>query len=218
MNKIGHYFAVATLTLASLALAEQEMSLDAASDVMERELRAAGVAASKFTAPTFDPWSDYRMAICEMQFNPAYPTTNPNGYFWLYEYGPWSPLYIDGYMNSMPGPDSLHGLEINTNSFDGRDCASTEPHWNPLSAPHGNLNSWPSMAGDLGSIADFSGYSSWTGYAWQPTLYGSWSVQSRSMCVYESHGPTPASYGRQIACCDIEELSQSTCEQKFCKS
>ena len=111
-------------------------------------------------------WSDYRLAVCEMVANPAFPTTNPYGAFWLYEYGPWSPLYIDGYMNNMPGPNSEHGFQINTNPFDGEDCASTEPHWNPLGMPHGILNHWPSMAGDLGHMLDYSGYSNWTDYAW----------------------------------------------------
>lgn len=68
------------------------------------------------------------------------------------------------------------------------------------------MNSWPSRAGDLNPITDFSGNSSWYGFAWQPTLYGRLSVRGRSMCIYEDYGRTEREYGRQIACCDIRRF------------
>lgn len=128
----------------------------------------------------------YRMAVCDLVHNPAYPTTMPYGTFWMYEFGYWSPLYIDGYVNSLPHPLDGHGFSINTSAPDNVDCESTEPHYNPWGMMHGDMNMWPSHAGDLDPlVADATGYSAWSDYSWMPSLYGSNAIPNRSMCVYE---------------------------------
>ena len=182
----------------------QKKSSISASIDLSRQTPAASISSTLFW-----PWPMpyYRVGYCKMRYNPAYPTTYPYGAFWLHEYGPWAPLRIRGYMRQMPSPSSWHGFLINRNRFDGRDCKSTEPTWNPWGQPQGNMNSWPSRAGDLRPIRDnSSGYASWYGFAWQPTLYGRLSVVGRSMCIYEKYGRAESQYGRQIACCDIRRF------------
>ena len=173
----------------------------------DRELQSSS-AASKygFTAwPWPRPW--YRMGYCRMQYNPVNPTTYPYGAFWLHEYGPYAPLYIRGYMRQMPGPNSRHGFTINSNPFNGQTCASTEATWNPFGVSQGPMNSWPSRAGDLQPITDYSGNSSYAVWAWQPTLYGWLTVANRSMCIYEQYYYHNEKYwGKQIACCNIRRF------------
>ena len=135
------------------------------------------------------------MAVCEIEYNWAYPTTYPYGTFWMYEFGVWSPLYIDGYVNSLPHPGSEHGFGINSNAPSGHDCSTTEPNYDPYGMPHGMMNSWPSQAGDLDPIvADASGYGAWSNYSWIPSLYGYYAIPDNSLCVYEYYGPDEADY------------------------
>ena len=89
-----------------------------------------------------------------MQANPAYPTTNPSGFFWLREKGWFAPMEIMGYMYNMPPSANQHGFSINTNLFDYSDCRTTEPTWDPFSQPYGQMNSWQSQVGDLDPVVD----------------------------------------------------------------
>ena len=137
-------------------------------ELQSKRFEATAAASSISSTTVAWPWPVpfYRFAYCRMRYNPAYPTTYPYGAFWLHEYGPWAPLRIRGYMRQMPGPNSWHGFLINRNRFDGQDCKSTEPTWNPWGQPQGTMNSWPSRAGDLRPIRDSSGNASWYGFAW----------------------------------------------------
>lgn len=83
-----------------------------------RELHASPFGHSH-PSPTPWPYPFYRLAYCKMRYCSDYPTTYPYGLFRLYEWGPWSPLHIRGYMRNMPPPNSRHGFTINTNPFDG---------------------------------------------------------------------------------------------------
>ena len=188
MGKIS----LAAAVLVSAVLAERDAVLDES-----RELQA-------ITKPFPYPWWKWRQSYCKMQWNPMYPTTHPWGLFWLREYGAPSPLYIWGNMYQLPTINSKHGFTINTKAFDQKDCRSTEPHWNPFWQAHGYMNTMPSHAGDLDPvISNASSSASYSVAAWQPTLYGSYTVNGRSMCLYEKFGPYESMFGRQIACCDI---------------
>lgn len=89
--------------------------------------------------PVPSPWGvkGWRYGYCKMRWNPSYPTTNPYGYFKLRERGWFAPMEIKGYMQQMPPSASKHGFSINTNLFDGKDCRSTEPTWDPFTQPYG---------------------------------------------------------------------------------
>lgn len=157
-----------------------------------------------------------KFAYCIMRANPAYPTTSPYGFFRLQEtYG--GPLTISGWMRQMPPPsgfDGYHGFSFNWTRFDGRDCKSTEGHFNPTWEEHGEQDSSPSHVGDLWPIVDFSGNAYYYSMAGRPTLFGgSYNVANRSMVVYEKpddfgYGGTSTStyngsVGREIACCNV---------------
>ena len=159
-----------------------------------------------FTAwPWPQPW--YRMAYCRMQYNPVHPTTYPYGAFWLYEYGPYAPMLIRGYMRQMPGRKARHGFTIKSNPFNGSTCASTGATWNPFGVSQGQMNTWPSRAGDLWPITNFLGNSTYSVWAWQPTLYGWLTVANRSMCIYERYYYNNEDYwGNEIACCNIRRF------------
>lgn len=160
------------------------------------------------------PFWRRRYAYCKMQHNPAYPTTNPYGFFRLSEY--WGgPLQISGYMRQLPSPSSAHGFSINWSRFSGDDCKSTEGHFNPTGEAHGPQDFTPSHVGNLWPIFDNG-----VGQAWyytmaaRPTLFwGANNVSNRSMVVHEKmddfgFGPNDQSridgnMGREIACCNI---------------
>lgn len=120
MGKIS----LAAALLVSAVLAEQDAVLEES-----RDLQAIKIAPY--------PWWKWRQSYCRMHWNPAYPTTYPYGFFWLREYGVPSPLYIWGNMYQLPSTNSKHGFSINTRRFDGKDCKSTEPKWNPFWQPFG---------------------------------------------------------------------------------
>ena len=140
----------AAAVFASVASAEQEF-VTPADDF--RELQKVPIA--------FPSYYGWRYGYCRMQANPAYPTTNPWGFFKLREQGWWAPMEIKGFMFSMPPSASQHGFSINTNLFDRRDCRSTEPTWDPYNQPYGQMNSWPSQVGDLDPVVDNT-----SGFAW----------------------------------------------------
>jgi len=126
MGKIS----LAAALLVSAVLAEQDAVLEES-----RDLQAIDIDGTVKIAPY--PWWKWRQSYCRMHWNPAYPTTYPYGFFWLREYGVPSPLYIWGNMYQLPSTNSKHGFSINTRRFDGKDCKSTEPKWNPFWQPFG---------------------------------------------------------------------------------
>lgn len=177
---------------------------------------AAGMeAASVSASSTFVvPFWRRRYAYCKMQWNPAYPTTNPYGFFRLSEM--WGgPLTISGWMRQLPAPSSAHGFSINWSRFVGDDCRSTEGHFNPTGEQHGPQDFSPSHVGDLWPIFDDGAGNAWYyTMAMRPTLFwGSNNVSNRSMVVYENpddfgFGGNQQSWwdgnvGREIACCNI---------------
>ena len=99
-------------------------------------------------------------------------------------------MYIDGYAEDLPHPEEPHGFSINEFPPSGGDCDSTGSHYNPLSLAHGDMNSWPSHGGDLDPLlADANGdVNIWQNYAYFASLYGSYAIPDRSLCVYETYG------------------------------
>lgn len=152
-----------------------------------------------------------------MKPNPAYPTSNPNGEFKLYECGQAANLLIYGQMYSMPGPASEHGFTINQRNWDGRDCASSGKHFSPAPETHGFMNDLvnPSHVGDLNPIFDnTSGNASYGASARRPSLYGTTNnVVGRAMVIHEDPDDSglggnaqsliDGNMGREIACCNI---------------
>ena len=66
------------------------------------------------------------------------------------------------------------------------------------------MNVMPSHAGALDPvISNATSSASYSVAAWQPTLYGTYTVNGRSLCLYEKFGAAEWMYGRHIACCDI---------------
>ena len=99
-------------------------------------------------------------------------------------------MYIEGYVEDLPHPTEKHGFSINEFAPNNSDCSSTASHYNPLSLGHGDMNSWPSHAGDLDPLeADDAGdVNLWHNYSYFASLYGFYAIPDRSLCVYESHG------------------------------
>ena len=122
-----------------------------------------------------------------------------------------SPMMIWGYMKQLPyGKENSHGFSFNTAPFNGRDCSSTDGHFNPFDEPHGEMNMIPSMVGDLTSINDTQkGYANYgTEKANRPSLFvgGMRSVVGRSMAVYgnpDIYYTGMPEHGPIIACCNI---------------
>ena len=145
----------AAAVFASVACAEQEFVNP------EDELRELQ------PLPPGFPIVGWRYAHCRMTSNPAFPTTNPSGFFKLREQSWMAPLEIKGYMVNMPPRASMHGFSINTNLYNKRDCRSTEPTFNPYEQPYGQMNSWPSQVGDLDPVVDnISGVAWYNEIAW----------------------------------------------------
>ena len=165
-------------------------------------------AAALATSISAEPVSDYPVASwykayqCRMHWNPAYTTTEPYGVFYLVEEGAWAPMRIRGFMHSMPTDDPTHGFSINANLFDGNDCATTEPTWNPYNEQYGQMNTWQSQVGDIDPVIHNSaGDADYSKTAWNPTLYGMHTIEGLNMVIYEDFGAHENYYGRQIACC-----------------
>ena len=73
----------------------------------------------------FPPWWKPRRAYCRMHYDPTNPTTNPYGYFKLYQANPFADVKISGWMKQMPPPASEHGFHINYKPYywsDENDC------------------------------------------------------------------------------------------------
>jgi len=65
-----------------------------------------------------------------MEKNPGYPTTNPYGYFQLWQWSTSSPLYIWGNMYNLPYAGvHEHGFAINSWNWNRKDCCSSGPHF-----------------------------------------------------------------------------------------
>ena len=69
------------------------------------------------------------MAYCKMQHNPGYPTTNPYGLYWLWQWAASGDVYIWGWMTQLPYPYSRYALTINERRWDGRECCSAGRHF-----------------------------------------------------------------------------------------
>ena len=67
-------------------------------DFIEEDLAEEGRDLQGSVAAWPWPFPFYRLGYCRMRANPSYRTTNPYGVFRLYEYGPWAPMTIYGYM------------------------------------------------------------------------------------------------------------------------
>ncbi len=170
-------------------------------------------------------WKPKR-AYCRMKYDPTNSTTNPYGYFKLYQANPWSNVLISGWMKQMPPAASEHGFHINYKSYPGGDydChSSTVPRWDEQPAPYhtgpaGQMNDPVSQVGNLDMIADNAiGNASYSVSASKPTMF-SWgwynkSILKRAMVIYENEDdfgtqPTKQSYYygsnvEAIACCNI---------------
>ena len=159
-----------------------------------------------------------RMAYCKMQHNPGYPTTNPYGAYWLWQWAASGDVYIWGWMTQLPYPYSRYALTINERRWDGRECCSAGRHFQTAGQTHG-WNSYNPIhhVGDL-----WGGYSNGSNTYWhfqsankpsfastitQPSIY------YKTMTVYEDQddygfGGTwdskeYGSAGPRIACCTI---------------
>ena len=137
----------AAAVFASVACAEQELFVNPEDELRELQPPPPGLSSL-----------GWRYGYCRMQKNPAFDVgTNPWGYFRLREQNEYAPMEIKGYMFNMPPPTSQHGFSINTNLFNGRDCRTTEPTYDPFNQPYGQMNSWPSQVGDLFPVIDSNG-------------------------------------------------------------
>ena len=90
--------------------------------------------------------------------NPAYPTTLPNGLVRLVDFdeipGPASPVFIWGNIFQLPNPGSQHAFSINTNDWDGEDCATSNGHLKLLGEQHGFQN-WVGTGSFTGDLLPF---------------------------------------------------------------
>ena len=208
----------AAAIIATSTLAEQELEVAEEPRALQDRYEIKDISADTIDGSTeivseamadksiaYWPWPGYRMSYCRMRWNPVNPTTYPYGSFYLYEYGPWAPMRIRGYMRRMPTSGSTHGFSIKQNRFNYRDCASTEPTWDPYNQPYGQMNTWPSQVGDIDPVIHNTSGNAWYyKTAWQPTLYGGYTVNRRSMTIYSDFGSHENHYGCQIACCNIQ--------------
>lgn len=155
-----------------------------------------------------------------MTRNPAHPTTNPYGYFHLFEWNTGSPLYIWGSMWQLPTLSTQkHAFAINQQAWNPQtgDCCSAKNHWNPTNERHGAQEATPSHHGDLKPIKRFSATRSDAWYstiASEPTLHGTQSILGKAMTIYEHDDDLGLSSdytsfaegnaGIEIACCNIK--------------
>ena len=66
----------------------------------------------------------------------------------MYEYY-GLPMDIVGAFAGLSDQPGEHGLSINWNQWDGKDCASAGEHLNPTNEKHGKQGTHPSHLGDL---------------------------------------------------------------------
>ena len=163
----------------------------------------------------YDIYCRPQRAYCKMQYNPAYPTSYPYGYFQLWEFTPSSPLYIWGYMQNLPYTGKRrHGFSIHEKNWDGKDCCSAGKQ---LQHPN-QTHKWPTHpighTGQLWPLWKWTTSYSWT---WQslpkPSFWGTYNINYKTMVVYEDgddygfggtfHSKWYGSGGQRIACCTI---------------
>lgn len=169
-----------------------------------------------------------------MKYNPAYPTTYPNGHVHLLElFFPGSvssPLFLWTWMTSLPYvPYKRFGYSINERNWNYKDCCSAGKHlqnpgqthgWNnsPASFNHHIGNLWPLVSNPAGNAWQFQ-YANRPSFSTnggtQPSIYG------KTMTVHEfgdDYGfgdPYSLGYpswdsrengsmGPRIACCTIK--------------
>ena len=103
-------------------------------------------------------------------------------------------------------------MAIGTYGWDGVDCATAEPHWNPTSEVHGVMNGTPSHAGDLDNFFFLPDDQTQIYLqASKPTLYGPDSIEGKTILLYSGTtilGPDfPKAdicyFDMPIACCTI---------------
>ena len=128
-----------------------------------------------------------------MKDNPAYMTSFPFGFLRLVDFSPItspeSPVFIWGYVDSLPTSNNFHAFTINEYAWDGQDCATAGAHLSQAPGQsHGWMN-WPiSHTGDLIPVESDA-----TGYDWYSNLPGSYkasmynpgSIIGLSLVIYE---------------------------------
>lgn len=99
----------------------------------------------EYNACKSDQWCGPRRAYCRMQYNPAYPTTHPYGFFNLWQFHPAGGIYMWGYMRNLNQPNpSQHAISINQKTWDSKDCVTGGPH---LQYSAGQSHRWQNAPG-----------------------------------------------------------------------
>ena len=138
-----------------------------------------------------EPISGQIIASCELVRNPAhnnqYYPEEIDGYFGFNQSDAAANVEIDGDVGeARVGP---HCLAIAENNWDGLDCATAGGHWNPAGETHGDMNAYPSHAGDLDFVW-FLGENEtiYSVTAEKFTMYGAESVLGKALVMYPGEG------------------------------